>query len=83
MYQLTKGTKMTIKQKAIIQTIAILTGIVLGSVILNLILMYSSAQMILYVLGIAMIGLFVYATYGVVLARLEYNQKLEDVNSKT
>ena len=83
MYQLNKGTKMTIKQKAMIQTLAILAGIIAGSLLLNVILMYASIQAIQYVCGAILIGFLVYGVYGVVLSRLEYTEKLEQINSKT
>ena len=82
-YRLIKGTKMTIKQKAMIQTLAILAGIIAGSLLLNVILMYASIQAIQYVCGAILIGFLVYGVYGVVLSRLEYTEKLEQINSKT
>jgi hypothetical protein len=36
-----------------------------------------------YALTAALVGFMVYGIYGVVLSRLEYNQKLEEINSKT
>lgn len=74
---------MTIKQKAMIQTLAILAGIIAGSLLLNVILMYASIQAIQYVCGAILIGFLVYGVYGVVLSRLEYTEKLEQINSKT
>ena len=82
MYRLIKGTKMTIKQKAMIQTLAILAGIIAGSLLLNVILMYASIQAIQYVCGAILIGFLVYGVYGVVLSRLEYDEKLEQLSSK-
>ena len=74
---------MTVKQKAVLQTLAIIVGIVAGSVLLNVILMYTSTQTIQYTCGAILIGFLVYGVYGVVLSRLEYNEKLEQINSKT
>ena len=82
-YRLIKGTKMTVKQKAISQTIAIILGIVGGSLLLNVILFYAPAIVLQYAFGIALIGFLVYSIYGVVLSRLEYTEKLEQINSKT
>ena len=83
MYQLNKGTKMTIKQRAINQTIAIVLGILGGSLLLNVILFYTPLIVLQYALTAALVGFMVYGVYGVVLSRLEYNQKLEEINSKT
>lgn len=74
---------MTIKQKAMIQTLAILAGIIAGSLLLNVILMYASIQAIQYVCGAILIGFLVYGIYGVVLSRLEYDAKLKELSSKT
>lgn len=80
---LTKGTKMTLKQKAMIQTLAIFIGMILISVLLNVILVYASIQAIQYTCGAILIGFLVYVVYGVVLSRLEYDAKLEQLSSKT
>lgn len=74
---------MTVKQKALFQTLAIFVCIIAGSLLLNVILMYTSAEMIKYAFGLALAGLMFYGVYGVVLSRLEYNTKLEEINSKT
>ena len=74
---------MTIKQRAIYQTIAIVLGILGGSLLLNVILFYTPLIVLQYALTAALVGFMVYGVYGVVLSRLEYNQKLEEINSKT
>lgn len=79
---LTKGTKMTLKQKALLQTLSIFVGIVVGSLLLNVILQYASTQLIQYVFGAMLIGFLVYGVYGVVLSRLEHDQKLDEIKSK-
>ena len=73
---------MTLKQKAMIQTLAIIAGIIAGSLLLNVILMYASIQAIQYVCGAILIGFLVYGVYGVVLSRLEHDEKLEQLSSK-
>ena len=73
---------MTLKQKAMIQTLAIFAGIIAGSLLLNVILMYASIQAIQYVCGAILIGFLVYGVYGVVLSRLEHDEKLEQLSSK-
>lgn len=82
-YRLIKGIKMTIKQKAISQTIAIILGIVVGSLLLNVVLLYAPAIVFKYTFGIALIGFLVYGIYSLVLSRLEHNEKLEQLSSKT
>lgn len=74
---------MTLKQKAISQTIAIILGIVGGSLLLNVVLFYTPVVILQYAFGIALIGFLVYGIYGVVYSRLEYTDKLEQINSKT
>ena len=83
MYQLTKGTKMSLRQKAMLQTFAIFAGITVGSLLLNVILLYAPAIVFKYTFGIALIGFLGYGIYGVVLSRLEYDAKLKELNSKT
>jgi hypothetical protein len=74
---------MTLKQKAVAQTAAIFVGMILISLLLNVILMYASIQAIQYTCGAILIGFLVYGVYGVVLSRLEYDAKLEQLSSKT
>jgi hypothetical protein len=74
---------MTTKQRAIYQTIAITLGIVGGSLLLNVMLFYTPTIVVQYALSAILIGFMVYGVYGVVLARLEYNEKLKEINSKT
>jgi ABC-type antimicrobial peptide transport system permease subunit len=74
---------MTLKQKAISQTIAIILGIVGGSLLLNVMLFYTPLIIVQYALSAILIGFMVYVVYGVVLSRLEYTEKLEQINSKT
>jgi len=82
MYQLNKGTKMTTKQRAIYQTIAITLGIVGSSLLLNVMLFYTPLIVLQYTLSAILIGFMVYGVYGVVLSRLEYDAKLKEINSK-
>jgi ABC-type antimicrobial peptide transport system permease subunit len=74
---------MTLKQKAIYQTIAIVLGIVGGSLLLNVILFYTPTIVLQYAFIAILIGFLVYGVYGVVYSRLAYNEKLEEINSKT
>ena len=72
---------MTIKQKAMIQTLAIFAGIIAGSLLVNVVLTYASSQAIQYVCGAILIGFLAYGVYGVVLSRLEYDAKLKELIS--
>jgi hypothetical protein len=74
---------MTLKQKAIYQTIAITLSIVGGSLLVNLLLFYTPLIVVQYALSTILIGFMVYGVYGVVLSRLEYNEKLKEISSKT
>lgn len=74
---------MTLKQKAIYQTIAIVLGIVGGSLLLNVILFYTPTIVLQYGFITTLLGFMVYGVYGVVYSRLEYDAKLEEINSKT
>jgi hypothetical protein len=76
---------MTLKQRAIIQTAAIIAVIVTTSVGLTLILEQLTREQILFALSAGSIALLIYSMYGVVLSRLEYNDavnKLVDKQSK-
>jgi formate hydrogenlyase subunit 4 len=74
---------MTLKQKAILQTVAIIAGIILGSLLVNVILIYASTQIIQYACGAILVGFLVYSIYGIVLARLESNERLDQISSRT
>jgi hypothetical protein len=76
---------MTIKQKAILQTLAIVASILVSSVGVTLILEQLTREQIVFALGAGSIALLVYSMYGVVLSRLEYAEtvkRLVDKNTK-
>ncbi len=70
---------MTLKQKAIVQTLGILAVIVGVSVATTALLNYLTAGQIINGLAFASIALLIYSMYGVVLSRLEYNEKLKEI----
>ena len=75
---------MNIKQKAALQTVGILTVIVGASLAVTLILENFTAQQIATGFGILSILCLIYAMYGVVLSRLEYEatlKKLVDIRN--
>ena len=74
---------MTIKQRAILQTLGIIAAIVGGSLIMNLILAELTREQIGYVFGGLSIALLIYSMYGVVLSRLEYTEHLNKMVDKS
>ena len=76
---------MTLKQRAVLQTAGIVTATVTISVIVTLILEQLTAQQIVSGFALLSMAALVYAVYGVVLSRLEYNdtvKRLVDINAK-
>ena len=73
---------MTLKQRAIIQTAAILAVIVTASVGMTLILEQLTREQILFALSAGSIALLIYSMYGVVLSRLEYNDAVDRLVDK-
>lgn len=70
---------MTLKQRAVLQTAGILAVILGGSVGITLILQQLTAAEIINGLAMLSIALLIYSMYGVVLSRLEYDEKLKDL----
>jgi hypothetical protein len=70
---------MTLKQRAVVQTAGILAVIVGTSVALTALLNYLTAGQIINGLAFASIALLIYSMYGVVLSRLEYQDKLKEI----
>jgi len=73
---------MTLKQRAALQTAAILAAIVAGSLALNMILVSLTREQIVNGLAIGSILFLIYAMYGVVLSRLEYDQAVTKLVDK-
>lgn len=73
---------MTLKQRAILQTAGILAVIVSASLAVTALLNYLTAGQIINGLAFASIALLIYSMYGVVLSRLEYDEKLKDLVDK-
>jgi hypothetical protein len=70
---------MTIKQRAVLQTLGIVAAIITGSVGVTLILEQLTRDQILFALSAGSIGLLIFSMYGVVLSRLEYQDKLKEI----
>ena len=73
---------MNIKIKAALQTAGVLAVICGVSVGLQLLLAGLTADEISKIISVGSIALLVYCMYQLVLTRLEYNQKLDDINQK-
>ena len=73
---------MTIKQKAILQTLAIVASILVSSVGVTLILEQLTREQIVFALGAGSIALLIYSMYGVVLSRLEYAETVKRLVDK-
>jgi len=73
---------MTLKQRALIQTAAIIAAITAGSVAISVILQLLTAQQIVNGFAILSIALLIYSMYGVVLSRLEYNDTVKRLVDK-
>ena len=74
---------MTVKQRAVLQTLGIIAAIVGSSLIMNLILAELTREQIGYVFGGLSIALLIYSMYGVVLSRLEYTEHLNKMVDKS
>ncbi len=71
--------KMTLKQRAILQTAGILAVILASSTIVAYGLQTLSAEQIINGFAMLSIAALVYAVYGVVLSRLEYTETLKKI----
>lgn len=71
-----------IKKKAIYQTIGIFAMIVVCSLLFNLIVLYVPVEVLRFVFCMAFIGFSVWIIYGVVLERLKFNQKIDNLSSR-
>ena len=73
---------MTLNQKAALQTFAVLLSVVGGSVGTTYLLSLLGPQAPAIAGCVLLLGVFAYMTFGLVKNRLEYNQKLEEINKK-
>jgi hypothetical protein len=73
---------MNIKIKAALQTAGILAVICTVSIGLQLLLAGLTADEISKILSVGSITFLIYAMYQVVLSRLEYNQKVDEIAKK-
>jgi hypothetical protein len=73
---------MTVKQRAALQTLAVIAFTVTVSVVTSLILKQFTAQEIVTGLSIASVVFLIYSMYGVILSRLEYKETLQKMVDK-
>jgi hypothetical protein len=73
---------MNIKIKALLQTVGILAVICTVSIGLQLLLAGLTADEISKILSVGSITLLIYCMYQVVLSRLEYTQKVDEISKK-
>ena len=73
---------MTVKQRAIVQTMGLVALILASSVGVTLILQQLTTDQVLLALGAGSIALLVYSMYGVILSRLEYQETLKKLVDK-
>ena len=73
---------MTVKQRAALQTLAVIVFTVVVSVVTSLILKQFTAQEIVTGLSIASVVFLIYSMYGEILSRLEYKETLKKMVDK-
>lgn len=73
---------MTLKQRAVLQTLGIATAILAGSVSITLVLQMLTVEQIVNGFALLSIALLIYSMYGVVLSRLEYAETLKKLVDK-
>ena len=73
---------MTLKQRAALQTAAIIGAAIAGALVVSLIIENLTRDQIVNGLAIGSIVFLVYSMYGVVLSRLEYREKLNEIAQK-
>lgn len=73
---------MTLNQKAALQTVAILTAVVSGSIGSTYLLSLLGPEAPAIAGCVLLLSVFTYMTFGIVKNRLEYTQKLEEIDQK-
>ena len=73
---------MTLKQKALLQTVSIIFSIIFGSIALQLIIYTVSAEVLSYAFVTLFVLLGFKLIYDLVLARLESQETLKNLNEK-
>jgi len=74
---------MSIKLKALLQLISMITAGVAGGALLTYVINTFSPETIRFALGAGLIGAILYFCYGILVSRLEYNEKLKEITNKS
>lgn len=70
---------LTLKQKALLHTVAMFAGAILGSFVLAFIIANVSAATIANAIALAGFAFLGYTFYSITLSRLEYREKLKEM----
>ncbi len=73
---------MSIRIRALFQTLGIILGIISISVIASLIMSFITAEIGIYLVGLGFFVIFGSLIYNVVLGRLEYDQAVDKIHDK-
>lgn len=73
---------MSIKIRALLQTLGIILGIISISVIASLVMSFITAEIGIYLVVLGFFALFGSLIYSVVLGRLEYDQAVDKTHDK-
>jgi hypothetical protein len=74
---------MNLKLKAALYTAGLIATIVGASIVVSYIASLMTAAQGMYLLGVLCISGMVYTMYGIMLARMEYNESLKRMNEKS
>ena len=73
---------MSLKIKALLQLVGLILAGIVGSELINFITTYVPKETIWTGIQFGLLGGLLYMCYGLILSRLEYNEKLKDLNKK-
>jgi formate/nitrite transporter FocA (FNT family) len=73
---------LSLKQKAMLITAGIIVSVIAGSFAVAFIVANVPAQIIGNAIGGGLVAWFIYLFYAITLNRLEYEQKIKEINSK-
>jgi uncharacterized membrane protein YdjX (TVP38/TMEM64 family) len=71
---------MNLKIKALVHTVGLIAGTIAVSLGLTYIGSLLTRDQVGWILALAVVGLFIYLVYGIMLSRLEYRAALEKIN---
>lgn len=70
---------LSLKQKALVQTLAFVASAIAGGVIVSLLIEYVPVKTLLTALGIGIFTYIIYIAYQINLSQLQYKAKLEEM----